>query len=199
MILVVAVIIGLAAGLIRARITKRPYQPPPLKFIWLVLVALLAQWIVFGFRPSREIVPDLYASYVFVLSQFLLLVFAWANRRTPGFWLLGAGLLLNLTVILLNGGWMPISPDTVRWLAPDAAPGAWQIGERLAYGKDKVLLVENTRVWILSDQLRSPDWLSYRFAFSLGDIAIAVGAMWLLWWIGGRKHTNEQKNFEEVV
>jgi hypothetical protein len=191
MILVVAVVIGLAAGIIRARITQRPYQPPSLKFIGLVLVALLAQWIVLGFHPTRVIVPDLYASLVLVLSQLALLAFVWVNRKTSGFWLLGAGLLLNLAVILLNGGWMPISPDTVRWLAPNAAPDAWQIGERLAFGKDKVLLVENTRLWFFSDRLRAPDWLSYRFAFSLGDVVIALGAVWLLWSAGGRKHTNE--------
>ncbi len=191
MILVVAVFIGLAAGVIRARVTKRPYQPQSLKFIWLVVGALAAQWIVFGFHPTRTVIPDAYASFILVLSQFLLLVFAWANRRLPGFWLLGAGLILNLAVILLNGGWMPISPDTVRWLAPDAAPDAWQIGERLAYGKDKVLLVETTRLWILSDHLRTPDWFSYRVAFSAGDLVIAAGAVWLLWSIGGPKRSIE--------
>lgn len=193
MILIAAVLIGLAAGVIRARVTKRPYQPQSLKLIGLVLVALAAQWIVFGFHPTRTVIPDLYASLILVLSQFVLLIFAWENRKVAGFWLLGAGLLLNLAVILLNGGWMPISPDTVRWLAPDAAPDAWQIGERLAYGKDKVLLVENTRSWILSDHFRTPDWFSYRVAFSAGDVVIAAGAAWLLWSIGGPKRTIDQE------
>lgn len=193
MILVVAVIAGLAAGFIRAKISQRPYQPQSLKFIWLVVVALAAQWLAFGFHPTRTVIPDLYASLILVLSQFLLLIFAWENRKVPGFWLLGTGLLLNLAVILSNGGWMPISPDTVRWLTRDAAPDAWQVGERLAFGKDKVLLIENTRLWFLSDHLRTPDALFYRSAFSLGDVVIAIGAIWLLWCMGGPRLTNGQK------
>lgn len=193
MILVAAVIIGLAAGLVRAKIAKRSYQPQSLKFIGLVVIALVAQWIAFGFHPTRTVIPDLYASLVLVLSQLVLLVFAWKNRKVPGFWLLGAGLLLNLVVILLNGGWMPISPDTVRWLAPDAAPDAWQVGQRLGFGKDMVLLVENTRLWILSDHLRPPDGFFYRFAFSLGDVVIAIGAIWLLWRVSDPVQSNEEK------
>ncbi len=74
-----------------------------------------------------------------VLSQLTLLVFVFRNWKTPGFWLLGAGLLLNLTVILFNGGLMPITPETVRWLRPDAPENYGQIGQRLGYGKDIVL------------------------------------------------------------
>lgn len=193
MILIAAVIVGLGAGFIRATLAKRTYQPHQLNYIWLVLVALFAQWTVFGFAFGRKIIPDSIASIVLVLSQLLLLFFAWENRKVPGFWLLGLGLLLNLAVILLNGGWMPISPDTVRWLVPDAPEGSWQIGARLAGGKDKVILVEQTRVWFLSDHLRTPAWFFDRVAFSIGDVVIAMGAFWLLWSVGGRERSINKK------
>ncbi len=185
MILLVAVIAGLAAGYIRATVSKRTFQPQSIKFIWLVFGSLIAQWMVFSLEFTRSRIPDILASLIFVLSQFLLLFFAWRNWKIPGFWLLGLGLMLNMTVIIANGGWMPISPTTVTWLVPNAPPGAWQIGARLAEGKDMVLIVDSTKLWILSDQLHSPDWLPYRFAFSFGDVMIAAGAFWVFWSLGG--------------
>jgi hypothetical protein len=184
-ILLVAVISGLIAGYTRAFVAKRSFKPATLKFIVLVFIALLAQWLIFTFDFSRSKIPDNLASIIFVFSQFVLLFFAWSNRSISGFWLLGLGLMLNLTVIIANGGWMPISPPTVEWLAQKAQVATWQIGSRLGLGKDIVLTVETTKLWILSDQLHSPDWLPYRFAFSIGDIMIAAGAFWVFWSIGG--------------
>lgn len=185
MILVAGVIIGLIAGFIRATLAKRTYQPQNLNFIWLVFIALFAQWMVFGFVPGSKAIPDNLASLILVLSQLILLIFAWENRRVSGFWLLGLGTLLNLAVIIANRGWMPISPETVGWLAPDLPEGSWQIGTRLAGGKDKVLLIEHTRLWILSDHLRTPNWFFDRIAFSIGDVIIAIGAFWLTFSMGG--------------
>lgn len=193
MILLAAVIAGLIFGLIRAKINHRPYQPYHLRYAWLVLVALILQWFAFTFPPTRSIFPDEVASVSLVLSQSILLVFAWFNRKTPGFWLLGAGLILNLVVIALNGGFMPISPDTVRWLVPDAPEGAWQIGERLGQGKDIVLPVEQTKLQFLSDRFRTPDNPYYRVAFSAGDVLIAVGAFWLLWSVGAATTESEKE------
>jgi hypothetical protein len=185
MVLLLAVAAGLISGLLRAQLAKRKYQAVPLRLTWLVLVALAAQWLLFSIPVSRTGLSDEAVRIVFVLSQFALLAFAWANRRTSGFWLLGMGLALNLLVIALNGGLMPITPETVQWLRPDDPTGSWQIGQRLGNGKDIVLLKEETVLWFLSDRFHSFSGFSYRVAFSLGDILIALGAFWLLWSMGG--------------
>ncbi len=134
--------------------------------------------------------PEKLTSGILIISQVLLLVFVWINRQHAGLWLLGLGLTLNLLVISLNGGWMPISPQVVAKVAPHTPSDVWQIGDRLWNSKDKVLPIEETRLWCLSDQFLFPSWSPYQVAFSFGDILIAGGALWLLWAQGGaHSHT----------
>jgi len=188
MILLGAVAVGLIAGLARARIQRLPYQAPELKWLWLVFLAFLVQWLAFRLPVSWMHLNSKWAAAALVGSQIALLVFAWVNRKQPAFWLLGIGLLLNLVVIVANGGLMPITPETVAHLTK-AEPGLiWQVGERLGTGKDIVLNAEATRLWFLSDRfLLLPDGLDFQVAFSLGDVLIAGGAFWLLFAPQARK------------
>lgn len=193
MILLAAVIAGLTFGLIRAKVGNRPYRPFSMRWGWMVLVALIIQWLAFGLPLTRAIYADEAASISLVLSQFILLIFAWFNRKIPGFWLLITGLVLNLLVISLNGGFMPISPETTHWLRGDSISAGWEVGERLGTGKDIVLPVEQTKLEFLSDRFRTPDNPYYRVAFSAGDVLIALGAFWLLWSVGGRSEGSLRK------
>lgn len=174
--------------MIRARIGKRSYKIVDLRFPGLVLFAFIPQWIAFYQSRMGYTLPDEWVPVILVGSQIVMLVFAWLNRKQPGFWMLGSGLLLNFLVIAANGGLMPISPESVRKLYPDAPDTSWQIGERLGSGKDIVLPVSDTRLWFLSDRFLFTDWSVFRVAFSLGDVFIAIGAFWLLWTLGGEAH-----------
>jgi hypothetical protein len=183
MILLVAVVAGLLAGLARARHGRRSVRVPDLRLVWLALAAFLPQMVAFYLPGNGRLPADSLAAAALVASQAALLVFAWLNRSRPGFWALGLGLALNLLVIALNGGLMPISPETAGRLMPGAAPGMLQVGHRL--GKDIVLPAAATRLEWLADRFLLPPWLPYRVAFSLGDVLIALGAFWLLWTMGG--------------
>jgi hypothetical protein len=191
-ILLLAVVAGLLAGTVRARRGGRHLVVPNLRLLWLVPVAFFPQWLAFYLPATRKLMPDDLAAVALVSSQALLLIFAWFNRGQPGFWALGLGLVLNLLVITLNGGLMPISPDMVMRLAPEMPPNAWQTGQRLGTGKDIVLPIAATQLWWLSDRFLLPSWFSYRVAFSLGDVLIAAGAFWLLWTIGDKADDRDQ-------
>jgi hypothetical protein len=124
-------------------------------------------------------------------SQLLLLLFAWYNRAQPGFFALALGVGLNLLVIALNGGLMPISPETLGDLMP-IIPEDWHIGERLGTSKNILLPATATHLAWLSDRFLLPSWCPNRVAFSLGDVFIAGGAFWLLWASGQRPHASPQ-------
>ncbi len=180
MILLVPVFAGLLTGFGRAWVRGSFPNPPRLRMSWLVPLALFPQWLAFYLRETSQWMTDNLAAGILVGTQALLLIFAWSNRKRSGFWALGLGLALNLVVITLNGGLMPISPETVAQLVPDAPPDAWQLGSRLGTGKDVVLSVGDTRLWWLSDRFLLPTWSPYQVAFSAGDVLIAWGAYLLL-------------------
>jgi hypothetical protein len=173
MILVVAVVIGLAAGFLKAKLKGEPYRPIELKHLWLVLVATLPQILAFFLPATRERIPNQWIPFILISTQIILLVFVWLNRKVPSMWLLGLGLVLNFAVITLNSGWMPITPEILE--VQGAPEGSWQIGSRHGYSKDLVLTKDSTILWILSDILTLPDWIPYRVVFSIGDVIIALG------------------------
>ena len=184
MILVFAVFIGLAAGLIRAWVNKTKFQITELRYPGIVILAFIPQFIAFALPATRSRLPDAVIPILLIVSLLFLLAFSILNIHNTGFWPMIFGLLLNFLVISLNGGWMPISPETVQKLIPDAPPGAWSVGSRLGYGKDMVLAVEDTKLWALSDHLTLPEWVHYGVAFSWGDVFMSAGAIWLLWSMG---------------
>jgi hypothetical protein len=187
LILLLAVLAGLLAGWMRARVGKRPLQASELEVWWLAVLAFLPQFFAFYLPATRPHVPDLLAALALVSSQALLLAFTLANFRQPGFWIMGVGLVLNLTVILLNGGLMPISPETIDRLYPALQPD-WEIGRRFGSGKDIVLPFNDTILGWLSDVFVI-SFIGRKIAFSLGDIFISAGVFWFLW-AQGSAHGN---------
>lgn len=185
MILLYAIAIGVLAGVLRARITGTHFSIPPIRSEWLILVAIAPQVVAFFLPGVRRSISQEIAAIALISSQTLLLIFVWLNRRQAGFWLLGLGLVLNLGVILLNGGLMPISPQTILKLAPDAPIEELKMGERIGGSKDILLSENETRLALLSDRFVFPSWFPNRVAFSLGDGLIAIGVIWFFWQAGG--------------
>jgi hypothetical protein len=152
--------------------------------LWFLILASLLQAVAFQFPATRSRIPESWAPVLLIGTQVCLLTFAWINRKQPGFWAMGIGLVLNLAVISLNSGWMPISPETLHQLVPNAPANTFQAGHRFGTSKDWVLELSATRLGWLSDRLVTPAWFPIHAAYSYGDILIGIGAFLLLWSMG---------------
>ena len=55
---------------------------------------------------------------VLILSQVVLIFLAILNHHLPGAKLLALGVILNTTVMVANGGWMPITAEMNHFVHP---------------------------------------------------------------------------------
>jgi hypothetical protein len=178
-VLLLAIAVGLVAGICWARWRGQPYQPPELQNLWLVFVAFLPQFIVVYLPITRRLFPDWLVVGFLLASQIMLLIFVWLNRRMMGMSILLCGVALNILVMTTNGGFMPISPHTASRLVSQDSLRDVELGSRFGT-KDILMRPEDTRFEWLADRNLPPGWFPYQVAFSLGDVFIALGAFWLL-------------------
>ncbi|MHC1740486.1 MAG: DUF5317 family protein [Anaerolineaceae bacterium] len=193
MILIVAVFIGLIAGLIRARVNKQEYRYFDLRLPVLVVIAFIPQFFGFFLPATRVLFSEQIASFLLISTQVLLLLFCLLNLKNIRFIPIFTGFMANFLVIVLNGGLMPISPETINRLMPNAPDSFWSLGHRLGFGKDIVLQEKQTKLPFFSDRFVTPEWLRYPVAFSFGDLLISAGVIWLLWSLGGPQHKREME------
>ena len=184
MVLLIAVAGGLVAGFLRAKYHQQQFQNVKIKYLALVFLAYLPQFLAFTLTATRTRIPNTWIPFILIGSQTVLLVFAWVNRHLKGFTFMGLGLLANFMAILLNGGFMPINPEVINRVLPAQAAANFNLGERVAFSKDMLLLREQTRLWFLGDIFTLPTWTGYAVAFSFGDILISMGAFWFFWELG---------------
>lgn len=176
---------GLVAGYGRAWFTKQSYTLPEIRHVELALLAFLPQLLIFFIPQTSRLVSSQLAAFILPLSLGILVLFLWFNRHLQGFWILALGLLLNLAVIVANGGLMPISPETVAIVHGTLVEEV--IESQTVADKNVVLRVEDTRLEWLGDRFTVPDAWPIQFAYSLGDLVIAIGAFWVLWTGGATK------------
>jgi hypothetical protein len=107
-----------------------------------------------------------------IATTALVLLVVLGNARGPlrlAGGLAALGIVLNLTVMLANGGWMPradaIGPRAVQRAADDAA----------AVNNTTPMSTDTRLAW-LGDVIAQPAWLPMANLVSLGDLLLALGA-----------------------
>lgn len=189
--------IGVVGAILRSLYNRRAPVIPDLKLVWLVLAGFLLQFLILFIPNLNEQFAMGITAFLLSSSFCLLIIFAWANQNEAGFWLLGIGIFFNLLVIVANGGFMPIAPETISQLglSQEYIDKFVSVGHRFPHSKDIVLLQADTWFWWLSDIFILPaSWLWWRpvgMAFSIGDVLIALGAI-RFFWVSGAGEQVEQ-------
>jgi hypothetical protein len=151
LVIAVAIVIGWSRG---GRL--RNLSEIRVRIWWLLAVGFGLQTVAI-FLPTdmhRLAVALILASYA------PLLLFVWLNRAMAGMWIAGIGILMNFSVIAVNGG-MPVLLEAVQVAGGSGIP---DLGAR------HVLMTEATRLPFLADVIPLP-----ANVISMGDVFLAIG------------------------
>lgn len=176
MVLLWAILLGLLIGLVRHRGLAHLAQLK-LRAGWLVLLAVLLQILILPLGSGTKPIVAWGMEFFHIGSYLLLLLFVVLNYQEKALWLMALGMLSNFIVITANGGHMPASLDALR-----AAGRAATVEKLLADGVsgNVVLMSETTKLNFLGDILWLPSWVPFANAFSIGDMLLGAGVIWLL-------------------
>jgi hypothetical protein len=151
----------------------------PLRWGGLALLAFGLQIFLIYFPEPSSDGLSLRIGFL-ILSYLMLFAVIARNRALPGVWVIGAGLLANFSVMMLNGGYMPITREALAQIGDThgiLGPGA---GARVQASKDIVLGPEATVAGWLADIFVVPPPFPIPSVFSAGDVLIALGVFWLV-------------------
>ncbi|MGC8787774.1 MAG: DUF5317 domain-containing protein [Anaerolineae bacterium] len=198
MILVAAIVVSIIAALLRGgRFTR--LVSFPLRWGLLAVAAFAIQALFIYQTPVRKNIGVWgWQEVLFVVSHLLLLAAVWANRHLPGVKFIGLGLLLNLIVMVANGGWMPVTPEAVVKVGHTGLVSSLEPGTRVYSSKNIILTAEQTKLRFLSDIFVLAKPFPIPTIFSIGDVFVAAGVFLLiqgamLGWARGtdnEQHTN---------
>src|SRR5919197_2426188 len=135
-----------------------------LRGLWALVLAVLVQVYIARFAPSGAGTLD---GALHVTSYAFGGIFVLANRRVPGFWMLGLGGALNLLAIATNHGVMPILPSALSAAGLDSAPGVFH----------NSAVVAGAHLRFLGDVFAVPAPFPFHNVFSPGDVCISLGAL----------------------
>lgn len=164
-------------GALRARRTGRgaagDSSPSALlPWLWTGALALSLQLLLIKVIGPDTIRPPFWGWTVFA-SHLLLLPFLLRNIRYMGLKIVFVGLLINLLVMGVNGGLMPVDASGLEAAGPSGL--SLSAGDPIPGSKD--VLSENPRFIQLSDSLTLPLPGGLTHVFSAGDLIVGAGTI----------------------
>jgi hypothetical protein len=146
-----------------------------IRHLELLLAAFAVKVSVAILGTTHSLVAVTVARPLNVVGALLLLAVVWFNRRIPGALLFGAGLTLNLVVIVAFGGRMPVL------LPHDVDPNS-PVLALLRGGLDPlhIALAHPQGLWFIGDIFAIPGLGGHSSLVSIGDLLMAAGVAWLI-------------------
>jgi hypothetical protein len=149
------------------------------KLIGLVLGLFILQAAMVLYVPGQTLLQGV----ILIFSQAALIFLFLLNHHVPGAKLFALGIALNVLVMVANGGWMPITPETYQFVRP-GRPVVEQT--RPSSSKNIILPRSETNLWILSDMIRvTLPWR--RTAVSIGDVLLVAAVAQFIFQITAKK------------
>jgi hypothetical protein len=147
----------------------------------LPLLALVLQtYVLFG--PDKDEARAFSAPALLLLVSYgLLVATVFANWRLPGMVWLGLGAALNILVILVNGGWMPVTARLLWTAGYIDTPSTIVPGQRVLWSKDVVRHHSEIRLAWLADRFVIPEAGVLSAVYSVGDILVMFGLFCLVY------------------
>jgi hypothetical protein len=178
--ILIALCLALVLGLVALGGRASDLTRVQVRWGWLAPLAFLMQAYLIFFPAERA--GDLLSarSLLLVASHILLFVVIWQNRHLGGIKLIGIGLLLNFLVMVVNGGFMPITPETLVQIGYDGNASQLETGYIVGRTKNVVMAQGEARLWFLSDLLVIPKPFPIPTALSAGDLLIVLGVFFFL-------------------
>lgn len=170
MFMLLGIILAIVAALLRGG-SLQNFGALRVRRVPLIVAAFGLQFLIFA-PIAAPLIPPWAITPLYILSMALLTLWAAINRRVPGMLIMAAGLLSNFAAITANGGYMPVSSDSVRYSGSisryEASPN--HIVHNSAMRDDDV------RLWILTDIFAVPKSVPFANVYSVGDILLTLGA-----------------------
>jgi Family of unknown function (DUF5317) len=139
----------------------------PIRHLWLVWTALGVQVGVLSLLGPY--IGGTVGNAVHMATYAVAATFVIVNRHVPGVMIMGLGGALNLTAIVANGGVMP------------ASSAAWHIaGLDDKAGFANSVPIADPHLLPLGDVLAIPAGWPLANVFSVGDLLLVMGLMWMV-------------------
>ncbi len=138
-----------------------------------IILGFILQVLIFSreWQTHADLKP--WTPYIYITSMVVILIALGFNFHLPGIRLITLGLCLNLLAIVFNGGYMPASPEAIV-LAGRTLPVTGQTNN------NSMVMGPDTRLPLLCDIFAVPKGFIFPNVFSIGDVCLTLGAVYLI-------------------